>query len=78
MTLWNKKGKKHSQLKKINLSFIWGKGSTEFHITMSVAELGKDASSAHGTCGAFGHFFKIEDVLVQKSRTFVDLCGDFD
>jgi hypothetical protein len=32
-------------------------------------------------CGACGQFFRIEDILAQKSCTFVmiaDLCGDFD
>jgi hypothetical protein len=37
--------------------------------------------AARGTRGACGHFFRIEDILVQKSRTYVaiaDLFGDFD
>ena len=37
--------------------------------------------AARGTRGACGHFFRIEDILVQKSLTYVviaDLCGDFD
>ena len=41
-------------------------------------ELKKDA---RGTRCACRHLFRIEDVLVQKSRTYVaieDLCGDFD
>ena len=42
------------------------------------AELEK---AARGTLGACGHFFRIEDILVQKSRIYVaitNLCGDFD
>ena len=40
------------------------------------AELEK---AARGTNGACGHFFRIEDILVQKSCTYVEiaeLCGD--
>ena len=35
--------------------------------------------AARGTCGVCGHFFKIEDILVQISCTYVafaELCGD--
>ena len=42
------------------------------------AELEK---AARGTRGACGNFFRIEDILVQKSRKYVaiaDLCGDLD
>jgi hypothetical protein len=40
------------------------------------AELEK---AARGTRGACGHFFRIEEILFQKSRTYIaDLCGDFD
>ena len=37
--------------------------------------------AARGTRSACGHFFRIEDILVQKSGTYVeiaDLCSDFD
>ena len=37
--------------------------------------------AARGTCGACRQFFRLEDILIQKSRTYVaiaDLCGDFD
>jgi hypothetical protein len=41
-------------------------------------ELEKAAPGTHGACR---HFFRIKDIFVQKSRTYVtdaDLCGDFD
>ena len=37
--------------------------------------------AACGTRGACGHYFRTQDIVVQKSRTYVaiaDLCGDFD
>ena len=36
--------------------------------------------AARGTRGACGHFVRIEDILVQKSRPFVEIadkCVDF-
>ena len=43
---------------------------------MLIAEMEK---AARGTRCECGHFFRIEDIFVQKSRTYVaiaDLCGD--